>query len=345
MTKNSPSRLLFLFQLYLNNECNQEQLTELLEGLKATNVDEHLDTITLSLWEAIRRHDSTLLTEEMKLKLQAEAQLLMAESNLRRPVKRLINFSAYKKIAASIALIVLLGAGFYFLDSNSGAKQEIQAPIAIDYYESGRGERKQMLLPDGSVVYLNSDTKLGVAKIAFNNEKREVWLEEGEAFFEVAKNPEKPFIVHTHNLETTVKGTSFNIKAYKELDESSVSVRDGRVEVRNGGSLLGTLTQNRQIVYNKISNSFEEHQTSWEDAAAWMESRLVIKQANSKELKLRLRQHFGVEVEIRGTALQGKQLSCSFQSRVTLKEVLDGLSLLYGIKYDDSNPDKVILYP
>ena len=249
-----------------------------------------------------------------------------------------------RKYAAAAVIVLALGTAFYFTTTVSQPAATQSDTIAMDYYQTGAGERKQMFLPDGSVVYLNSDTKLGVAKVAFNKEKREIWLEEGEAFFEVAKNPKKPFIVHTHNLQTTVKGTSFNIKAYKELDESSVSVRDGRVEVRNGGSLLGTLTQNRQIVYNKTEGSFEEQQTSWEDAAAWMESRLVMKQANSKELKLRLRQHFGIEVEIRGTALQGKQLSCSFQSRVTLKEVLDGVSLLYGVKYDDSNPDKVILY-
>jgi len=249
-----------------------------------------------------------------------------------------------RKYAAAAVILLALGTAFYFATTVNQPASTQSDTIAMDYYQSGAGERKQMLLPDGSVVYLNSDTKLGVAKVLFNKEKREIWLEEGEAFFEVAKNPEKPFVVHTHNLETTVRGTSFNVKAYQELDESSVSVREGRVEVRNGGSLLGTLTQNKQIVYNKTTESFEEHQTSWEDAAAWMERRLVMKQANAKELKLRLRQHFGVEVEIRGTALQGKLLSCSFQNGVTLKEVLDGVSLLYGIRYDSSNPDKVVLY-
>lgn len=251
---------------------------------------------------------------------------------------------ALRKYAAAAVVLLALGAASYLMSTASEPSSIQSNTIAMDYYQSGAGERKQLLLPDGTVVYLNSDTKLGVAKILFNKEKREIWLDEGEAFFEVAKNPEKPFIVHTHNLETTVKGTSFNVKAYKELDESSVSVREGRVEVRNGASLLGTLTQDRQIIYNKTTGRFEEHQTSWEDAAAWMEGRLVMKQANSKELKLRLRQHFGVEVEIRGTALQGKLLSCSFQNGVSLKEVLDGVSLLYGIKYDSGNPDKVVLY-
>lgn len=342
--KQSPPRLLFLFQQYINNECNEEKLTELLEGLKDPSADQYLDTVSLSLWEAIKKHEPKTVTEAMKMQLQAEARQLVSEAENRKPVYKLSNNSVYRKIAATVILFISLGAAFYIYDTTKRTDTKEQVELAMEYFQSGARQRKQMSLPDGSVIYLNSDTRLGISTAAFNIEKREVWLEEGEAFFEVAKNPDKPFIVHTRNLETTVKGTSFNIKAYKELDESSVSVRNGKVLVHNKNKLLGTLTQNRQIVYNKITGSFDEQQASWEDAAAWMESRLVMKQANVKELKLRLRQHFGVDIEIKGSALQGKLLSCSFHNRVSLKEVLDGITLLYDLKYDISNPNKAIIY-
>ncbi|RWW91717.1 FecR family protein [Flavobacterium cerinum] len=342
--KQSPARLLFLFQQYINNECNEETLAELLEGLKDTSADQYLDTVSLSLWEAIKKHNSKTLTEVMKMELQAEARQLISESDNRKPVYKLSKRPSYRKIAAAIILFISLGAAFYIFDGTNRTDSKEQVELAMEYFQSGARQRKHMSLPDGSVIYLNSDTKLGIRTASFNREKREVWLEEGEAFFEVAKNPEKPFIVHTQDLETTVKGTSFNVKAYKELDESSVSVRNGKVQVHNENKLLGTLTQNRQIVYNKITGRFDEQQASWKDPAAWMESRLVMKQANVKELKLRLKQHFGVDVEIKENALQGKLLSCSFHNRVSLKEVLDGITLLYGLKYDISNPGKAIIY-
>lgn len=340
----SPSRLLFLFQRYINDECTEEELSELLQGIKEPLADQYLDTISLSLWEAIKRHEPKTLSSEMKIQLQAEAKQLIYESNKRKPVYKLFNNLTYRKIAASVILFISLASAFYIIESARQTETKKHTQIAMDYYQSGARQRKQMSLPDGSIIYMNSDTKLGIVKATFNKLKREVWLEEGEAFFEVAKNPEKPFIVHTKNLETTVKGTSFNIKAYKELDESSVSVKNGKVQVRNENKLLGTLIQNRQIVYNKITGNFEEQQASWEDAAAWIESRLVMKQANVKELKLRLKQHFGVDVEIKENVLEGKLLSCSFNNRVSLKEVLDGITLLYGIRYDISDPDKAILY-
>lgn len=342
--KQLPSRLPYLFQQYINNECNEEELTELLEGLKDPSADHYLDTVSLSLWQAIKKHEPKTLSPEMKMLLEAEARQLISESDKRKPVYRLFTNSNFKKIAASVVLLLSLGGVLYIFDSTNYTDAKEQIEIAMDYYQSGARQMKHISLPDGSVIYLNSDTKLGIVTVSFNKDKREIWLEEGEAFFEVAKNPEKPFIVHSRNLETTVKGTSFNVRAYKELDESSVSVRSGKVEVHNENKLLGILTKDRQIVYNKTTGHFEEQQASWEDAAAWMENRLVMKQANVKELKLRLRQHFGVDLQIKENALEGKLLSCSFNSRVSLKEVLDGITLLYGIKYDISNPGKAILY-
>lgn len=258
--------------------------------------------------------------------------------------RKVVPLYRYMKYAAAAMIITLLGVGFYFYSAQQSATIGNEKTLVKNYYYAGPGEKKKMLLPDGSVVYLNSDTRLGIASLDFNKEKREIWLEEGEAFFEVAKNPQKPFIVHNHAIETTVKGTSFNVKAYKEIDESSVSVREGKVEVRHENKLLGVLTQNRQIIFNKTTKESRESEAIWQDAASWVEGRLVMKRANVKELKLRLRQYYGVEVELRNNALEGTLLNSSFEKGADLNHVLEVISLLYDVKYDISNPKKVIFY-
>mgnify|MGYP000932167319 CR=1 FL=1 len=258
--------------------------------------------------------------------------------------RKVIKLYRYTKYVAAAIITILLSAGFYFYTTRQTNTIDKEQALAKNYYYTGAGEKKKMLLPDGSVVYLNSDTRLGIASLAFNEEKREIWLEEGEAFFEVAKNPEKPFIIHTHTLQTTVKGTSFNVKAYKEIDESSVSVREGKVEVRHNTKLLGILTQNRQIIFNKNSKESYESEAVWQDAASWIEGRLVMKRTNTKELKLRLRQYYGVEVEFKNNVLEGTLLNSSFEKGADLNHVLEVISLLYDVKYDNSNPKKVIFY-
>jgi transmembrane sensor len=260
-------------------------------------------------------------------------------------VEKKIQLYRYTKFLVAASLIFFMGLSFYFFnsrDNNSGNQKNLA--IVMSFYQSGNGEMKKMILPDGSVIFLNSNTKVALSTKYFNKKKREIWLQEGEAFFEVAKDASKPFIVHTQNIETTVRGTAFNVKAYKELGESSVSVKEGKVEVSNKGSLLGTLTKNKLIIYNKKTKTYKAEIANWEDAAAWMDSRLVMFHTNSDELKLRLKQHFGVEVVLKNNALEGALLNASFKQGAKLNEVADVISVLYKVKYKIVNPKSIIFY-
>ncbi|WP_310554520.1 FecR domain-containing protein [Flavobacterium sp.] len=259
---------------------------------------------------------------------------------------RKIQWHRYSKFSVAASITFFMGLGFYFFYFDHNAKPSFQNTTAMmmTHYKSGEGEMKKMMLPDGSVIYLNSDTKLALSTKAFNKQKREVWLQEGEAFFEVAKDPSKPFIVHTQNIETTVKGTAFNVKAYGALNESAVSVKEGKVEVNNNGNVLGILTANKQITYNKTTKTSKTEIAVWEDATAWMDHRLVMYHASADELKLRLKQHFGVEVILQDKVLKTALLNASFKQDATLTQVAESIGALYMVKYKIVNTKSIIFY-
>lgn len=243
------------------------------------------------------------------------------------------------RTAAAAVIILLVGGGAWFGFRGADItheQQEVLAEAPRRAWTTDDSHRLTLTLPDGSTVRVNAGSKLEIAEAAFNREKREVWLT-GEAFFEVAKNPEKPFIIHTGAMQTTVRGTSFNVKAYAELGENVVSVRDGRVEIAAGEQTLGVLTANKQLKYATADNRTEISDSDWRDAAGWTEGRLVLNGANAEELKLRLRQQFGVEVEIENGALAGKKLHGGFGKNNSLVEVLDAISSLYGVSYRIDN--------
>jgi transmembrane sensor len=248
-----------------------------------------------------------------------------------------------QRYTTAAVVLLFISLGFYIYNEKQGIDSNQQIVILKDYFETGHRQKK-LTLPDGTTVTMNSDSKLGIAMASFNDKTREVWLEEGEAFFEVAENPAKPFIVHARNLETTVKGTSFNVKAYRELDQNSVSVRSGKVAVSNDGKLLGELTKNEQIIYNKNNGEIQNVSSNWRESAAWMEHRLVMKRADIKELRLRLRQQFDVELIANNDVLKGTLLNSTFEKGVSLKQVLDVISAVYDVKYDLSQKGKVIIY-
>ena len=245
----------------------------------------------------------------------------------------------FSRIAATAAVILLLGGAWFAYRGLSHADKQPQTLLAAAHrraWTTGDAHRLTLTLPDGSKVKVNAGSRLEIAEAAFNKEKREVWLT-GEAFFEVAENPAKPFIIHTGTMQTTVRGTSFNVKAYAALGENVVSVRDGRVEITGAGRPLALLTANRQLKYNTDSGVSEISDTDWRDAAGWTEGRLILNGADARELKLRLRQQFGVEVEIAPGALAGKRLHGVFSTNSSLEEVLRTISSLYGIHYRTDN--------
>ncbi len=128
------------------------------------------------------------------------------------------------KYAALIVLAIFLGSLAYYLGfQNRGAvfHQEI---VTVQ-----RQVLQSYVLPDGSTVTLNSNSKLTFPR-KFKGERREVSIE-GEAFFDVVRNPEKPFIIHAGNAQVKVLGTSFSVSAYPGNDRVEVIVETGKVQV------------------------------------------------------------------------------------------------------------------
>ena len=99
----------------------------------------------------------------------------------------------------------------------------------ISLVSTNNGSRTKMILPDGSSVWLNAGSKLNYNK-NFDASVREVYLT-GEAFFDVVKNPERPFVIHTSKMDVKVLGTQFNVKAYEQDKTFETSLINGSVEV------------------------------------------------------------------------------------------------------------------
>jgi len=240
-----------------------------------------------------------------------------------------------RRYAAVAALVgIVFGVALFYITSNRGDKDAMaQMELQYNVFETNLSAKKQITLPDGSTVYINRGSRLKILASAFNKKQREVWLDEGEAFFQVTKNPHKPFIVHAAKLTTTVKGTSFNVKAYSELDESSVMVRTGRVEVNSGSKTLAVLTPDKQLVYHKNNEQYEESEIQPDDAMAWWNDRLVLRKANIAELKLRIRQLYGIEIVVQGDAMDGKYISSSFNKNTELEHIMESICMLHDVQY------------
>lgn len=345
--KKLLNRIFYLFDRYISNECSEEELDELLEALHKHSDNKKLDFITDSLWKAVNKQTNVLPTEEKKRIFKAEIDNLKEKTVRYKPFypgKHII----FRRIAAAAILIIVLAIGSLnwlgktpFLDDT----QLFSLGKNSKTYLTADTDTKTVRLGDGSMVTLNRGTKLSIDENQFNKKQREVWLE-GEAFFDVATDPDRPFIIHTGDMNTTVRGTSFNVKAYPQLNEQVVSVLTGKVEVGAGGKMLAMLTPDKQVVYKLKNNTSRTMDVDASETVAWKDGKLVFINAGIEEIKLRLKQRFNTDMEIRGNALNDDNmlLNSIFPDDVTLAEVLKVIGMTADVGYELQEGNKVVVY-
>ena len=219
---------------------NKEQ--ELKEVLKRYVNNE----ATVSESEAVDRWYDTLGYESSKDKGSIDVE--QVEVTTSKPLRKHLFWAA----AASLLLIAF--STLWFI--NKTATSSIEDTIV----RSAQTERKEITLSDGTEVILNTGTEL-LVKGNFGVNQRRVLLK-GEAYFKVAKDAEKPFIIQSGQLSTQVLGTAFNISAYPERDRMKVSVLTGRVRVSQSTGkseriLADQMTANETISFFRKTGKFE----------------------------------------------------------------------------------------
>lgn len=248
------------------------------------------------------------------------------------PVRRIWpRYSVFAAVAAAIVLLLLFrpwetsstGPGWY----PNGFKAETQ-----------RGETKRFHLADGSTIHLNSESKLEIGT-GFGEGSRNVKLE-GEAFFQIAKDPSNPFMITTDQLTTTVLGTSFNIRAFPEEDHQMVAVKTGKVKV-NAKQGDWFLTPGEQA---GIENGIARQSTIEDDPFAWTENRWVYKNVPLERIVNDLGRRFPKEFAL-APELSEEKITASFEKE-SLSEIIQAITLSLGIQHAISN-DTIFLrsYP
>ncbi|WP_186755989.1 FecR family protein [Echinicola salinicaeni] len=242
-------------------------------------------------------------------------------------------WKAVWRYAAAILLLISVSGSLYFYMGSSDPE-----PTAVDHSnyvirENPSGQKTKLFLPDGSVVYLNSSSKIKFIQ-GFSGNERRVLLS-GEAYFEVAKNKEKCFVVESQGLETVALGTAFNVNAYPEEDELSVSLVEGKVEVRqiaNDSERL-ILQPGREASLVHSTNEILERSFDHTEVLAWKEGKLIFRSAPFDQVKIDLERWFGVKIEVHGEIPKDWNLSTIYEGQ-SLKNILTDLQYTKKFAYE-----------
>lgn len=268
-------------------------------------------------------------------KVQQKQRLLVSYKNSQKPLFSKPSARVYS-VAASLALLMIVSIIFWY----NYMRFE---PIV---YQTKYGQMQTIVLPDGSKVMLNANSRLEINKEWKETENREVSLV-GEAFFEVEKklSTKQKFVVHTADLDVVVLGTSFNVsdryaKTKVVLKEGAVTLKlnNERGEAKNREIVMQV---GEMVEFSKKENKLIKQKVNAERYASWKENKLIFEDTPMQEIALLIQENYGLEVSFEDESLAKRKITGTIPSQ-NLQILLSSLETIFDVKITQKN-EKLIL--
>ncbi|MEN7551735.1 FecR domain-containing protein [Rapidithrix thailandica] len=310
---------------YLRNNMRIEDQYKLAEWLKLNQNNRQVLNMLKHYWETRQQE-----TEEAKIEVWERLNNRIHKTQKTGKQIRIRLGVNLLRIAAVLA--IALSVSIFMIRYANQPPPETASVRRIEKICS-YGQQLRLQLPDGSKVQLNAGSKLSFPE-KFTGNVRKVKLT-GEAYFEIEKNAGQPFTVRSGELEVTVLGTSFNLRAYQEEENIQVAVNNGKVAVRPKPSEKTIiLTDMEMAIYDKILKTTEKSPCENPKAVfSWKEKVLYFEKANFAEIIKRLEKWYGVRFQIDKKVDMKKDVSGEFQKK-SLEDVLEGLSFIYEFEFE-----------
>lgn len=246
-------------------------------------------------------------------------------SRIMGKIKRRDRWNSIMKAAAILLVMLIPGITvFSILQSDQLKKQNL-----VSYIDVPNGSRASTVLPDGTRIEMNSGTAISYDIVP--GKHRELCLESGEAFFDVSKDPECPFVIRVNDISIEVLGTSFNVNSYS--DNIETALYSGSVKLSSKyWDRSYHLVPNQRSVYSKTSHSLRIEQDSNLQDARWKDGYLKFDSMPLKDVLSKIGRWYGVTIILARTDFSEDLLTGTYHNQ-SLESVLQSLCRQYGFSY------------
>ncbi|MBS1601843.1 MAG: FecR family protein [Bacteroidetes bacterium] len=345
-------RFIILLTKELCEQLNAAEREELSSILKDNPLFRDQRDLFKAYWEKDRNEyqASTALFKKVQEKIAAEETFPRPHNNSRR-----IWYSA-----AAALILTVVGISYFH---HSSPKPQVTAEVRWLRTTTRPTQKDVLKLPDGTVVTLNSATTIKYPD-HFSDSTREVFLE-GEAYFDVSRNPAHPFIIHADKMNIRVLGTSFNVKSYKNEPSGEATLITGSIEVtlndrpsdriilkpkeklivqnnkatRKPLGIAQTIPDNtgKSTRYALTNLTYFRNNVNTVVETSWVENKLVFSNKDFIDISGDLERWYGVHIEFMTERAKHYNFSGYFEKE-TLPEALDVLRMIdhFTYKIEDS---------
>ncbi len=293
------------------------------------NKDELTSRDKLELWNKIKQQTKGVIrqTDIISEIYDGNDKSGITKADIIDYRRRSLIFQWRKIAAAFIVFFTLAGVAYYAVNNH----QQLPVKVVIEdiIKNNPKGQKLTTYLPDGSKVVLNSLSSIKY-KEQFTGKERVIELE-GEAFIKVEKDATKPFKVISNGVTITALGTSFNVNS-KNDNYVEIALVEGRVSVENAFSKSIILDPGKSAIINR-EGELKVQEFNYLDKAGWKDGILVFKNSSFSEVVKKLEDWYGVEIKVVVGSMNQIQYTSNFKNE-SLGEILEGISFVYGFKYE-----------
>jgi transmembrane sensor len=318
----SNDRLLELITRKLSGEATAEELEEVESMLSVDPEAASRTKLIEQYWDQHENANQFFVEEAFekivnRLEMPAPGSVVDMRPSKKRSIKRIL------QVAAAAAIILVAGVVIFTRSDDRNDKLTRQQPVLIQQ-QNPKGIKRALTLADGTKIWLNADSKLRYPG-EFTGTTREVYLN-GEAFFDVAKNPSMPFIIHLSNGTVKVLGTSFNVRAYDNEKIIETSVASGSVafipkyEKTRKKQDTVFLSPDNKVRYLFTKEEVIIESTDSREDKAWIAGKMAFKDFTFEEIAVQLERSFGKKIVFVSDAARSYRLTGSFQDN-SLEEI------------------------
>jgi len=289
-------------------------------AIEAKKVIQHINFKKQSLPQEIIDNEWLRLTQHLNIKQQRI---------IPKAQKHKIKIWQY---AAVFALLISLAGTALFSNLFFSGNDNISYTEII----AKKGQIKNILLPDGTLVFLNSDTKLKYSD-NFGSKKREVFIE-GEAYFDVTSDKNKPFIVHTTENTVKVLGTAFNISAYPHEKIHQISLERGKINISREKDKLLLLNPNETYLLLCNKNQAKVFKTeNVEIYSSWKDGKIIFRNQRFADIAKKLERSHNIVIKLQNKQLEDYRYTGEFIVNDDVIKILDIINLTTPLSYNVKN--------
>jgi ferric-dicitrate binding protein FerR (iron transport regulator) len=318
------NKFIALLEKFLRKEANVEEVKQLKKLFGRTESEKAQTSLYEQKWESASSVIDTETDEQMWDYLKKQ---ITSDTGRFRTLSKYPLWKKGLRIAASL-LIPIAFACLGYAYSEHKLLSSPSVPVTI---HTTAGQKTDLRLPDGTLVWLNSASSLQYDK-AYNHKNRIIHLQ-GEAYFEVSKDAKRPFIVKADGLSVEAVGTSFNVKAYPADQNIVTTLIEGSVRVSDSYR-SEWLSPNEKLTFRKNGRSFVKDLISHaEQSVSWRDNQLVFAQERMEDIAGTLERMYGVRILFASDDLKNIRFTGKIKN-TNLDRVLQMITFASPIKYD-----------